>query len=56
MGPSGHFYSCIGLIIWDIGIPQVDGLSTGHPGIWGVTAWYQDLGKRLPRELGFGYP
>ena len=22
----------------------------------GVTAWYQSLGKRLPRELGCGYP
>ena len=22
---------------------------------WGVIAWYQSLGKRLPRELGFGY-
>ena len=26
------------------------------PGDWGVTAWYQSLGIRLPRELGFGYP
>ena len=26
------------------------------PRFWGVTAWYQSLGKRLPRELGFGYP
>ena len=26
------------------------------PGKWGVTTWYQSLGKRLPRELGFGYP
>ena len=26
------------------------------PRIWGVTAWYQSLGKQLPRELGFGYP
>ena len=24
------------------------------PGIWGVTAWYQSLGIRIPRELGFG--
>ena len=22
----------------------------------GVTAWYQSLGIRIPRELGFGYP
>ena len=26
------------------------------PGFWGVTAWYQILGIRIPRELGFGYP
>ena len=26
------------------------------PGKWDVTAWYQSLGKRLPRELGCGYP
>ena len=26
------------------------------PGNWGVTAWYQSLGIRIPRELGFGYP
>ena len=26
------------------------------PGIWGVTAWYQILGIRRPRELGLGYP
>ena len=26
------------------------------PGIWGVTAWYQSLGIRIPMELGFGYP
>ena len=25
-------------------------------GFWGVTAWYQSLGIRKPRELGFGYP
>ena len=22
--------------------------------IWGVIAWYQSLGIRIPRELGFG--
>ena len=33
MGPSGHFYSFIGLIIWDTGILQVDRLSTRHPEI-----------------------
>ena len=26
------------------------------PGRWGVTAWYQTLGIRIPRELDFGYP
>ena len=26
------------------------------PEFWGVTAWYQSLGIRIPRELGFGYP
>ena len=26
------------------------------PGLWGVTVWYQSLGIRIPRELGFGYP
>ena len=26
------------------------------PGFWSVTAWYQSLGIRIPRELGFGYP
>ena len=26
------------------------------PGDWGVTAWYQSLGIRIPRELSFGYP
>ena len=26
------------------------------PWFWGVTAWYQRLGIRIPRELGFGYP
>ena len=26
------------------------------PRKWGVIAWYQSLGIRIPRELGFGYP
>ena len=26
------------------------------PRIWGVTAWYQSLGKRFPKELECGYP
>ena len=25
-------------------------------GNWGITAWYQSLGIRIPRELGCGYP
>ena len=25
------------------------------PGFWGVTAWYQSFGIRIPRELGLGY-
>ena len=24
------------------------------PGFWGVTAWYQSLGIRIPREPGLG--
>ena len=24
------------------------------PGFWGVTAWYQSFGIRIPRELGLG--
>ena len=26
------------------------------PEFWGVTAWYESLGIRIPRELEFGYP
>ena len=26
------------------------------PRVWGVTTWYQSLGIRIPRELGFEYP
>ena len=26
------------------------------PGFWDVIVWYQTLGIRIPRELGFGYP
>ena len=26
------------------------------PRVWGVTAWYQSLGIRIPKELGFGCP
>ena len=26
------------------------------PGFWGVTAWYQSLGIRIPKELEFGCP
>ena len=35
--------------------PRIDGWST-DPRDLGVTAWYQSLGIRIPRELGFGYP
>ena len=38
-----------------LGIPLAYKLSTG-PRIWGVTTWYHNLGKPLPRELGCGYP
>ena len=34
-------------------ILRVDGLST-DPRFWGVTAWYQSLGTRIPRALGLG--
>ena len=34
-------------------IPRVDGSST-DPRVRGVTAWYQSLGIRIPRELGLG--
>ena len=26
------------------------------PRFWGVTTWYQIIGIRMSRELGFGYP
>ena len=26
------------------------------PRFWGVTAWYQSISRRIPREFGFGYP
>ena len=28
----------------------------GTPEFWGVTDWFQGIGKQLPRELGYGYP
>ena len=37
MGPSGYFYSCMGVKTQDTSILWVDGLSTRHPGIWGIT-------------------
>ena len=37
MGPSDHFYLCIGLVTRDTCIPQVDELSTRHLEIWGIT-------------------
>ena len=29
-------------------------VSQRTPRVWGVTAWYQSLGIRIPRELGLG--
>ena len=46
----------------DVGSPDIHecfrGLTGSQrtPGFWGVTVWYQSLGIRIPRELGFGYP
>ena len=34
-------------------ISRVDGQSM-DPRVWGVTAWCQSLGIRIPWELGFG--
>ena len=36
-------------------LSQVEGCQR-TPRIWGVTAWYQSLGKRLPGEIECGYP
>ena len=50
------------IFVRDVGSPDIHecfcGLTGSQrtPGIWGVTAWYQSLGIRIPRELGFGYP
>ena len=40
MGPSGHFYSCMGLMISDTGFPRVVGLSTDP----------RDLGRHSCKE------
>ena len=42
-----------------LGVPTVFCRLTGYqwdPRDLGVTAWYHNLGKRLIRELGCGYP
>ena len=50
------------IFVKDVGSPGIHepfrGLTGSQRtlGIWGVTAWYQSLGIRIPRELGFGYP
>ena len=50
------------IFVRDVGSPDIQeyfrGLTGSQqtPGIWGVTTWYQSLGIRIPRELGFGYP
>ena len=50
------------IIMRDVGSPGIHerfrGLTGSQrtPRFWGATAWYQRLGIRIPRELGFGYP
>ena len=50
------------IFVRDVGSPDIHecfcGLTGSQrtPGKWGVTAWYQSLGIRMPKELGFGYP
>ena len=50
------------ILVKNVGSPDIHecfrGLTGSQrtPGFWGVTAWYQSLGIRIPRELGFGYP
>ena len=50
------------IFLRDVGSPDIHkcfrGLMSSQRtlGIWGVTTWYQSLGIRIPRELGFGYP
>ena len=50
------------IFVRDVGSPDIHecfcGLTGSQrtPGIWGVIAWYQSLGIRIPRELGFWYP
>ena len=48
------------IFVRDVGSPDIHEYfrwltgSQRTPGIWGVTTWYQSLGIRIPRELGFG--
>ena len=50
------------IFVRDVGSPDIHECfrrlmgSQQTPGIWGVTSWYQSVGIRLPRELGFGHP
>ena len=50
------------IFVRDVGSPDIHEYFRGLTGsqwtlgIWGVTAWYQSLGIRIPMELGFGYP
>ena len=47
------------IFVRDVGSPDIHecfhGLTSSQrtPEIWGVTAWCQSLGIRIPRELGF---
>ena len=42
MGPRGHFYSGMCLVIRDVQIFRGLTGSQRTPGFWGVTAWYQN--------------
>ena len=48
------------IFVRDVGSPGIHerfrGLTGSQwtPEIWGIIAWYQSLGIRIPRKLGFG--
>ena len=50
------------IFVREVGSPDIHecfhGLTGSQrtPRFWGVIAWYQCLGVRILRELGFGYP
>ena len=50
------------ILVRDVGSPGIHERfrwltgSQRTPRFWGVTAWYQSLGIRIPRELRFEYP